>query len=171
MAVTLDDIRDPEAGLALIESDWPDEGTPEQRQDRRAWIFLLKEWRDGLAGDTLAFMRALLVCHHLGEPPPYGLVMALTSHVANRLSPKERQDHAALARHRARWEAMQAALGEGLSYESARAAASARLFGSDAAGEPRMVRESHELINDAGGKRTSLTSYRRARKRRNSTPK
>jgi hypothetical protein len=171
MTVNLDTVRDPEAGLALIESGWPDEGTPEQRRDRRAWIFVLKEWRDGLAGDTLAFMRALLVCHHLGEPPPYGLVMALTAHVANRLSSRERQDHAALARHRARWEAMQAALAEGRSYEDARAAASARLAGSDAAGEARTVRDSHELINDAGGKRTSLTSYRRARQRRNSTLK
>jgi hypothetical protein len=170
MAVNLDIIQDPEAGLAAIESDWPDEGTPEQRRYRRAWIFVLKEWRDGLAGDTLAFMRALLVCHYLGEPPLYGLLMALTARVVEQMSKEEQQDHAALARHRARWKAMQAALAEGLSYESAREAASARLVGSDAAGLPRTVRESYEIINKAGGERASLTGYRRARQQRNSKP-
>ena len=86
------------------------------------------------------------------------------------MSQEERQDHAAMARHKARWEAMRAALAEGLSHEGARAAASTTLFGSDAAGEPRTVRESYEIINDAGGKHASLTTYRRARQRHRSKP-
>jgi hypothetical protein len=169
MAVILDDIQDPEAGLALL-SNCPAEETPEQSHRRRFWIFVFTEWRDGLAGDTLAFMRALLACSYQGEPPPRGLVDALIAREIERMSQEERQDHAAMARHKARWEAMRAALAEGLSYEGARAAASARLAGRDAAGEPRTVRESYEIINDAGGERASLTGYRRARQRRNSKP-
>ena len=169
MAVMLDDIQDPEAGLALL-SKRPDEETPEQAHRRRFWTFLFNEWRDGLAGDTLAFLRTLLACNYEGEPPPRGLVNALIAREVERMSREERQDLAAMARHKARWEAMRAALAEGQSYEAARAAASVRLAGSDAAGEPRTVRESYEIINDAGGERASLTGYRRARQRRNSKP-
>jgi hypothetical protein len=167
MAVMLDDILDPEVGLALL-SNRPDEETPEQSQHRRFWTFVFKEWRDGLAGDTLAFLRALLACSYERVPPPRGLVDALIAREIERMAQEERQDHAAMARHKARWEAMRAALAEGLSYEGARAAASARLAGSNAAGEPRTVRESYEIINDAGGERATLTGYRRARQRRNS---
>src|SRR4029077_16712077 len=92
------------------------------------------------------------------KPPPRGLVDALIAREIERMSQEERQDHAAMARHKARWEAMRAALAEGLSHEGARAAASTTLFGSDAAGEPRTVRESYEIINDAGGKHASLTT-------------
>jgi hypothetical protein len=169
MEVMLDDIRDPEAGLALL-SKRPDEETPEQSRRRRFWTFVFTEWRDGLAGDSLAFMRALLACSYRGEAPPRGLVDALIAREIERMSQEERQDHAAMTRHKARWEAMRAALAKGRSYEAARAAASARLASSDAAGEPRTVRESYEIINDAGGERASLTTYRRARHRRKSKP-
>jgi hypothetical protein len=166
-AVILDRVKDPEAGLVLL-SKRPDEETAEQSHLRRFWTFVFEEWRDGTAGDTLAFMRALLACSYQGKPPPRGLVDALIAHEIEHMSQGERQDRAALARHKARWEAMEAALAEDLSHERARAAASARLASSDAAGEPRTVRESYEIINDAGGKRASLTSYRRARQQRNS---
>ena len=164
-----DNIQDPEAGLALL-SKHPDEGTPEQIHRRRFWTFLFNQWRDGLAGDTIAFLRALLACNYEGEPPPRGLVNALFAREIERMAKEERQDHAAMHRHKARWKAMRAALAEGQSYETARAAASARLAGSDAAGLPRTVRESYEIINEAGGERASLTGYRRARQRRNSKP-
>ena len=169
MAGIFDDIQDLEAGLALL-SQRLDEETPEQAHRLRFWTFLFNEWRDGLAGDTLAFLRTLLACNYEGEPPPRGLVNALIAREVERMSREERQDLAAMHRHKARWKAMRAALAEGQPYEAARAAASARLAGSDAAGSSRTVRESYEIINEAGGERASLTGYRRARQRRNSKP-
>ena len=169
MAVKLDHIRDPEAGLALLSNN-PDEETPEQRQLRRFWTFVFEEWRDGLAGDTLAFHRALRACSYQGKPPPRGLLDDMIAREVERMSKEERRDQAALARHKKRWEAMRAALAEDLSYEDARAAASVNLARGNAWGEPRTVRESYEIINKAGGARASLTDYRRARQRRNSKP-
>jgi hypothetical protein len=171
MAVILNRIRDPEEGLALLAKRPADpaEETPESKHLRKFWTHVFTEWRDGLAGDTLAFMRALLACSHCHKPPPRGLIDAMIAQASKLMSPAEQRDHAALARHMVRWKAVQAALAEGRSYAGAREAASASLACSDAAGEPRTVRESYEIINDAGGARVSLKSYRRARQhRRNS---
>jgi hypothetical protein len=160
----LEEIRDPEAGLALL-AKRPDQETPQSRTLRRFWTFVFEGWRDGLAGDTLGFMRALLACNYCGKPPPRGLVDAMIAQASKLMSPEEQQDQVALARHKARWEAMQAELDKGLSLERSSAAASESLARSDARGEPRSLRESHRIIKKAGGARATLLSYRRARPR------
>jgi hypothetical protein len=164
MTNILDDIRDPEAGLALL-AKCPDKETPEQSRLRKFWTHVFTEWRDGLAGDRLAFLRALAACSLLGKPPPRGLVDALIAREIEQMSKEERQDHEALARHKARWQAMEAELVKGRSLERASAAVSESFASSDARGEPRSMRESYKIITKAGGARATLVSYRRVRPR------
>ena len=152
----LNDISDPEEGLALL-AERPREEIPEQAFLRQFWTFIFEEWRDGLRGDPLAFGRALLACSVLGKMRPYGLVNAVLAREVERMSPKDHQDHSYFAQHKARYEAVRALVDAGMSQGRAYDAAADLLAKEGARGEPRTMRESFEIIFDAGGERTSLT--------------
>src|SRR5262245_16435557 len=163
--IELDRIRNPEEGLALL-ANVPDFETIESAERRRLWRFLFAEWRDALAGDTLAFARALLVCSHSHLDPPPALLNALFEHLISTMTDEERQDQAALLRHRKRWAAMQESRARGFSWPKGREAASERLASTDAAGQPSAVKASYELVEEAGGRRMTLISYRRVTRQR-----
>src|SRR5262249_57859635 len=105
--VRLDDIRDPEAGLAALSKDPPNE-TPESRKLRKLWQFQFKCWRDWLAGDSLAIPRAIYCCRNENQRPPRWLMNASVEFAEQGLSDTERERQNDFARHYRRWEAVEA---------------------------------------------------------------
>src|SRR5262249_15379862 len=105
--VRLDDIRDPEAGLAALSKDPPNE-TPESRKLRKLWQFQFKCWRDWLAGDSLAIPRAIYCCRNENQRPPRWLMDASVEFAEQGLSDTERERQNDFARHYRRWEAVEA---------------------------------------------------------------
>jgi hypothetical protein len=105
--IVLDLIKDPEQGIALLSKDPPNE-TPEQRKLRRFWLFQFTQWRNWLAGDSLAYLRAIHCCRVEGQPPPRWLDKAGIEFVEQGLSGTERERQNDFARHYRRWEAVEA---------------------------------------------------------------
>src|SRR5215469_10958890 len=93
----LDDIRHPEQGLALISKEPPNE-TPEQRKLRKFWQFQFMQWRNWLAGDSLAIPRAIYCCRVVGYPPPRWLMDASLQFAERGMFPKERDAQTDFAR-------------------------------------------------------------------------
>src|SRR5262245_2385513 len=125
--IRLDDIQDPEAGLALLSKErtgwwggldafeiwggWPIEQsseTPESRKLRKFWRFQFECWRDWLAGDSLAIPRAIYCCRIENQRPPRWLMDASVEFAEQGLSDTERERQNDFARHYRRWEAVEA---------------------------------------------------------------
>jgi hypothetical protein len=105
--IILDLIEDPEQGIALLSKDPPNE-TPEQRKLRQFWLFQFTQWRNWLAGDSLAYLRAIHCCRVEGQPPPRWLDKAGIDFLEQGLSGTERERQNDFARHYRRWEAVEA---------------------------------------------------------------
>src|SRR5262245_28165274 len=106
--IRLDDIQDPEAGLALLAKDDPPNETPESRKLRKFWQFQFECWRDWLAGDSLAIPRAIYCCRNENQRPPRWLMNASVEFAEQGLSDTERERQNDFARHYRRWEAVEA---------------------------------------------------------------
>jgi hypothetical protein len=167
--VALNEIEDPETGLALL-AEAPAPQTPEQERTRLFWTEQFKQWRQWRAGDKLAFCRALVACQKCHKPPPRWLCDASLIAVQG-MTRAELREQAALSDHIRRWQAVQAARGlrpwDGRNnpkpgtWEDAWAEAADRLGESD-----RTVRESYTLVQAAGGADITLETYRREVRRR-----
>ena len=81
------------------------------------------------------------------------------------LSGAERRQYGELTDHMRRGQALREALGRGMTWEAAQVAASDKLAGTDAAGEPETMQKSYNLVQKAGGEKVTLASYRRAARR------
>src|SRR5262245_22047037 len=177
-AIRLDDILDPEQGLALISKEPPNE-TPEQRKLRRHWLYQFECWRDWLAGDSLAIPRAIYGCRVTHQPPPRWLIDASLQFAERGMLPKERDAQTDFARHHRRWELVQASIRrhDKLQVESPRRSGSFKedpveraaeiLNRSEPAVSDDTIRDSHRFINDAGGAHATFESYRREAHKRN----
>jgi len=176
--IRLDDIQDPEAGLAALSKDPPNE-TPESRKLRKFWQFQFECWRDWLAGDSLAIPRAIYCCRITHQPPPRWLVDASLQFAERGMFPKERDTQTDFARHHRRWELVEASIRrhDKLQVGSPRRADSFKEDPVERAAEiwnqtePAVsddtIRDSHRLINEAGGVRATFESYRRVAHKRN----
>jgi len=177
-AIRLDDILDPEQGLALISKEPPNE-TPEQRKLRRHWLYQFECWRDWLAGDSLAIPRAIYGCRVTHQPPPRWLIDASLQFAERGMLPKERDAQTDFARHHRRWELVQASIRrhDKLQVESPRRAGSFKedpveraaeiLNRTEPAVSDDTIRDSHRFINDAGRAHATFESYRREAHKRN----
>jgi hypothetical protein len=168
----LDEIQDPEAGLALL-SKRPKGETPEQTLNLLFWHLQFTYWRDWRAGNVRAVSNALLVCAlGIKRPPPTWLNRAVHE-LCKRCTPDdEKRAYGDLAKHRLRWQAVELvrgrfpgdprnrkkkAHGDAVWVEAAKLVAD-----TDAKASAETVRKSHTLIRRAGGMNATLQSYRRA---------
>ena len=176
--IRLDDIQDPEAGLAALSKDPPNE-TPESRKLRKFWQFQFECWRDWLAGDSLAIPRAIYCCHVVGHPPPRWLVDASVEFAERGMSPKELERQNDFARHHRRWQAVEAAKRRNheqrvkyprrasLSREDPYEKAVEILSRDEAEPNVLTITGSHKLIQEAGGTGATFESYRQVARRHN----
>jgi hypothetical protein len=162
--IVLDNISDPEAGLALLaKAHRPDD--PERERSLLFWTAQFRQWRQWLDGDTLAIARALHICTMLALPPPRWLYDASMKLCEQRMSPRERQDQERMGLHMMRYEALvQAKVGR--TWAEAEAVAVEMLAVGDAEISTSTVRESYSIIKAAGGRDATLQSYRREVRRR-----
>jgi hypothetical protein len=156
---------------------WPAE--EQEREHQRAFArrldLLGHDWREG---DLLAAAEAARLCRLYRQPPPPWLVDAIAALVDQHMTDAEKRGRRALAIHLARWEAVkelrerrQQLLEEhgddrGTSWERVWPAVSDILNNTAAAGSEETVRASYKLIQDAGGERAMLESYRLALRQR-----
>jgi hypothetical protein len=161
---------------------WPIEPpseTPESRTLRKFWQFQFTQWRYWLAGDSLAIPRAIYCCRVMHQPPPRWLVDASVQFAERGMLPKERDAQTDFARHHRRWELVEASIRrhDKLQVESPRRAgnfnedpverAAEILNQTEPAVSDDTIRDSHRLINDAGGAHATFESYRREAHQRN----
>ena len=159
------DRLDPETGIQLLSRVPPDDETPEQARLRQFWRHQFEMQLNWRAGDPLAPAKALYACEALGMPPPLWLLKAVLEMTERRLSGAERRQYGDLTDHMRREQALREALGRGMTWEAAQVAASDKLAGTDAAGEPETMQKSYNLVQKAGGEKVTLVSYRRAARR------
>jgi hypothetical protein len=163
------DRLDPETGIQVLSRVPPDE-TLEQARKRLFWRFQSEQQRDWRAGDVLAPARALFACKALSKPPPHWLVEAFLAMIERRLSDAERRQYGDFTRHRLRWQAVKQCRDRGTSWDDSWLAAADMLAGTDASGSDETVRSSYKLIQNAGGEKATLVSYRRAIARAGAQP-
>jgi hypothetical protein len=170
----LDDIQDPEVGLALVSGEPPND-TPEQRMVRKFWRSQFEQWRDWKAGDSLAIPRAIHCCRITNRPPPRWLDEASVESAERRMSSDERERQNDFARHLARWEAVVASHQRERELRAKspdaphvswadhfeRAAEAEILSREGAVADSTTVGGSYKLIQRAGGRNATLESYKR----------
>src|SRR5262245_49800500 len=88
--ILLDLIGDPEEGIALLCKDPPNE-TPEQRKLRKFWLFQFECWRNWRAGDSVAYVRAVMSCYTDRRPPPRWVKDASIEFIERGISGQERK--------------------------------------------------------------------------------
>jgi hypothetical protein len=166
----LDQIEDPETGLALL-SKRSGEETPEQEQKRIFWQFQFMQMRDWRAGDVLAVSRALTCCSLLKRPPPRWLRDAIDELCERNMSADEKRARRDGVKHFLRWQAVELVRGrypghprnykrkvhgDAVWTEAAKLVAS-----TDAEASAETVRKSHALIRRAGGAWSTFLNYKR----------
>jgi hypothetical protein len=133
-----------------------------------------KRWE---SGDLTAFAQAVRLCWRHRRHPPLWLMEASKALVERAMTEDERRGRREWAIHRARWEALvelrarrhelkQHGDDRGMTWDDAREAVSEILEKTEAAGSAAAVKESHELIEHAGGERATFKSFLEARHRR-----
>jgi hypothetical protein len=182
---------DPATGYARLSNPPRDrQETPEEQRTRLFWLFMFGQQLAWQAGDTLAIARAIATCRILHRPPPLWLANAIVAFVDIRMPAAERKQQDALWIHMLRWKIvkkMRAQLcgrldwfehkikrrieqysdAHGmLSWDKCWRAVSEILTGTEAGGGGETMRASYKLIQNAGGERTTLESYRLALQRR-----
>jgi hypothetical protein len=168
---TLNQIEDPEAGLALL-AKRPEGATPEQVLDLLFWHIQFTDWRDWLGGNRLAVAHAQMLCTLSKKPPPPWLSKAVHMLCMSDVDQRACDD---MRRHVLRWQAVELVCGRlpgdprnrekkgrGWLKEATELVAH-----TDANADSYTVRKSHALINRAVIKRPhgieiTLQSYRGA---------
>ena len=176
--IVLDLITDPEEGIALLSKDPPDE-TPEQRRLRKFWLFQFECWRNWQAGDSTAFVRAVIHCRAEHQPPLRWLCNASLEFLEQGISRLEQKGQTAFLMHHARWtavSAMKRRIAE-LRKKFPRRADTSRQNPFEQAAEIReragdtvtanTIETSYQLIEDAGGPAATFKSYRHSAKKFN----
>lgn len=172
----LDDIRDPEIGLALLAKGNGQPQAPEQNRTRLFWRFQFMQWKAWIAGDRLAICLALYACKVFSKPPPRWLLEASMDFAERGMTPGERREQGKLQEHLLRWEAVKLVRGQRpfdgrnrdnpSSWNDAWAEAAEMLAMKRAAVSADTVKASYALVQAAGGKDITLDSYRRELRRR-----
>jgi hypothetical protein len=169
----LDEIEDPEVGLALL-SKRPSGETPEQALNLLFWQIQFTEWRNWLQGDVLAIARAIAICS-IGKskkPPPTWLSKAVGGLCLQHMSRHDKRAKRKMLEHFRRWETAELVRrgragdplnrnkkvrGDAVWEETAEL-----LAGTIAKGDEETMRKSHQLIKRAGGSQATLPSYKQA---------
>ena len=180
---------DPAVGYALLANPpMHRQEAPEQRRKRLFWHLMFGCQIAWEASDSLAIARAVYVCQVCHEPPPRWLVRATMELVDRRMSPAERRQQSDLVIHMMRWRVVTELrdpkrwpydLGKlsqrcekllagapRLAWDKCWPAAAEILDGTEAGGSDEAIRASYKLVQNAGGERTTLESYRLALQRR-----
>jgi hypothetical protein len=172
----LDEIQDPEAGLALLAKLPTGEETPEQAHKRTFWQFQFTQWQGWRAGDLLAVPHALTGCSILNRPPPRWLCEASLELFKRSLSDDEKRAYGDLNKHFLRWKAVEQVRGRLLGDpryhkkpvhgDTVWREAAKLVAGKGIKRGTTTMKKSHSLIKRAGGGVVTLPSYRRAVEKR-----
>ena len=163
------------AGKTVDEHGWPLGGPSDAEIDRERE----KEFERGmkaarlrwLDGDHTAYVYAVRLCGRHRRHPPDWLIEASEALVERAMAEEEKRARREWVIHRARWEALvelrdrrhelkQHGDDRGMTWDDAREAVSEILQETEAAGSAATIKESYELIQDAGGE----GAIRRARR-------
>jgi hypothetical protein len=128
-------------------------------------------------GNLTAFAQAVRLCWLYQEHPPRWVMEASEVLVERAMAEDEKRARREFIIHRTRWETLAelrerrhelAASGDerGTSWERAREAVSEYLQNDEAAGSAATIKDSYELIQDAGGEQATFKSFLEARQRR-----
>jgi hypothetical protein len=129
------------------------------------------------SGDLTAFAQAVRLCWRHRRHPPLWLMEASKTLVERAWEEDKKRARREWAIHRARWEALvelrerrhelkQRGDDRGMTWDDAREAVSEALEKDEAAGSAAAIKESYELIQDAGGEGATFQDFLDARHRR-----
>jgi len=159
-------IGDPETGLALL-AKCPGEETPE----RQFWRLQFTNWRDCLAGDTLAVSRAVIDCALFNRSPPFWLQKASVTLGMQCMSDAEKRARRAINKHWHCWKAVKLVRGRHpndprnfktmVQGDAVWAEAAKLMADIDTEVDAETMRKSYQLIERAGGSQVTLPSYKR----------
>jgi len=169
------------AGKTVDEHGWPLGGPSDAEIDRERE----KEFERGmkaarlrwLDGDHTAYVYAVRLCGRHRRHPPDWLIEASEALVERAMAEEEKRARREWVIHRARWEALvelrdrrhelkQHGGDRGMTWDDAREAVSEILQETEAAGSAATIKESYELIQDAGGEGATFRDFLEVRHRR-----
>jgi hypothetical protein len=177
MNAILDEVQDPDHGLAWLSKLLSGEKTPEQEHDCVFWQAQFTYWRNWRAGDVSAVSFAQASCAIAKRPPPTWLCKAIDGICEWCMSRDDNRAYRRMMEDFKRWEAGELVRGrrpwDPRNYERKVRSdvewveAAKLVAGTDAEAGEQAVRKSHALIKRAGGDDVTLASYRREIKDRN----